>query len=123
MAIMTFRIYYNTYVYYYIHDCILNYYHTYDIEVLLLSIMTIAKHYVHYVYYHNCHNSYNSHNSNKIILLKSTHKSGILGWFNRRKAFVHTRARYSSKNIVKARWCVYLPSGLHPSETGVKHRL
>jgi hypothetical protein len=43
--------------------------------------------------------------------------------FNRRKAFVHTRARYWSRSIVKAQWCVYLLSGLHPSNTGVKYRL
>jgi len=35
----------------YIHYHILNYYYTYDIEVLLLHIMTIAKHYVHYIHY------------------------------------------------------------------------
>jgi hypothetical protein len=34
----------------YLHYHILNYYYTYDIEVLLLPIMTIAKHYVHYIY-------------------------------------------------------------------------
>ena len=34
---------------------------------------------------------------------------------NRRKTFVHTRARYWSKSIVKAWWCVYFLSGLHPS--------
>ena len=42
---------------------------------------------------------------------------------NRRKAFVHIRARYWSRSIVKAQWCVYLLSGLHPSNTGVKYRL
>jgi hypothetical protein len=47
--------------------------------------------------------------------------TGLDTGFNRRKAFVHTRARYRSKSIVKARWCVHLLSGLHPSETGVKH--
>ncbi len=35
----------------YIHYHILNYYYTYDIEVLLLPILTIAKHYVHYTHY------------------------------------------------------------------------
>ena len=43
--------------------------------------------------------------------------------FNRRKTFVHTWASYCSKNIVKVWWCVHLLSGLHPSKTGVKHRL
>jgi hypothetical protein len=33
------------------HYHILNYYDTYDIEVLLLPFMTIAKHYVHYIHY------------------------------------------------------------------------
>ena len=42
---------------------------------------------------------------------------------NRRKAFVHIRARYWSRSIVKAQWYVYLLSGLHPSNTGVKYRL
>ncbi len=36
---------------YYIHYHILNYYYTYDIEVLLLRIMTIAKHYVYYTHH------------------------------------------------------------------------
>ncbi len=59
IAIMTFWIYYDTYVYYasdtqlyYIHYHILTYFDTYDIEVLvLLPIMTIAEHYVHYTHY------------------------------------------------------------------------
>ena len=42
---------------------------------------------------------------------------------NRRKAFVHTWARYWSRSYVKAQWCVYLLSGLHPSNTGVKYCL
>ena len=58
----------------------MNYYDTYDIEVILFAIMTIAKYYLHYGYYHHCHNSYNSNNSNNIFLSISTHKSGIWGW-------------------------------------------
>jgi hypothetical protein len=56
IAIMTFLIYHDTYVYYNTVISIiafwsLNYYYTYDIEVLLFAIMTIAKHYVHYIHY------------------------------------------------------------------------
>ena len=66
-------------LHYYIHYCISNYYNTYNIEVLLLAIMTNAKHYVHYGYYINCYNMNNSHKSNNIFLLISTHKRGIWG--------------------------------------------
>ena len=89
----------------------------------------MASYYFHYCYYHknnNSYNSFNSNNSNNIFLRKSTSESGEKGsdsGFNRRKAFLHRTGSYRCKNIVKARWCVHLLFGLHPPETGVKHRV
>jgi hypothetical protein len=40
-------VYYTHYDTISIHYYILSYYYTYDIELLLLAIMTIAEHYVH----------------------------------------------------------------------------
>ena len=87
--------------------------------------MTFAKHYLHYGFYHKCHNSYNCYNSYNIFLNILTHKVvfGLDTGFNWWKAFIYIRASCRSKNIAKARWCVHLLSGWHPSETGVKHRL
>ncbi len=89
----------------------------------------MASYYLHYCYYHkinNLYNSFNSNNSNNIFLHKSTSESGEKGsdsGFNRRKAFLHRTGSYRCKHIVKARWCVHLLFGRHPTETGAKHHV
>ena len=95
----------------------------------IIVIILMGNYYLHYSYYHkknNWYNSNNSNNSNNIFLRKSTSESGEKGsdsGFNRRKAFLHRTGSYCCKNIVIARWCVHLLFGLHPPETGVKHRV